>query len=73
VDCDEYARMLVAKDWSGVQKYLLEQGVDRVVRAGCNLICIVRADNSTMSRTHDEEPTFTHSSGFATLTLTVSL
>ena len=32
VDCDEYASMLVGKDWEGVARYLAK-GVGRLVRA----------------------------------------
>ena len=39
VDCDMYAKMLVAKDWEGVKQHLLK-GIDRLVLAGCNLITI---------------------------------
>lgn len=39
VDCDVYAKMLVAREWEGVSQHLLK-GIDRLVLAGCNMICI---------------------------------
>ena len=38
VDCDVYAKMLVAREWEGVSQHLLK-GIDRLVLAGCNMIC----------------------------------
>ena len=39
VDCDEYARRLVAKDWEGVSKYLASS-VERLVAAGADFLVI---------------------------------
>jgi len=39
VDCDEYAAMLVGKDWAGVARYLAK-GVGRLVRAEVDVLVI---------------------------------
>jgi len=39
VDCDEYAKMLVAGEWQGVADYLAAE-VDRLVAARCDFLCI---------------------------------
>lgn len=39
VDCDIYAQMLTDRDWKGVEDHLIA-GVDRLVRADVDLLCI---------------------------------